>query len=30
MDTDGLVLKHQSISNHSTEYAPMGFLFIVG
>ena len=25
VDTDGLVLKHQAISNHSTEYALMYF-----
>ena len=24
-DTDGLVLKHQGISSHSADYAPMRF-----
>ena len=25
VDTDGLVLKHQGISSHSADYAPMRF-----
>ena len=25
VDTDGLVLQHQGISNHSAEYTPMHF-----
>ena len=25
VDTDGLVLKHQGISSHSADYAPMDF-----
>ena len=30
MDTDGLVLKHQGISSHITEYAPMRFQLFWG
>ena len=30
VDTDGLVLKHQDISRHSAEYAPMCFQLFMG
>ena len=30
VDTDGLVLQHQGISSHSTEYAPMCFQWFMG
>ena len=30
VDTDDLVLKHQGISSHSAEYAPMCFPLFMG
>ena len=30
VSTDGLVLKHPSISNHSARYAPMYFQMFMG
>ena len=30
VDTDGLVIQHQSISGHSAEYTSMRFLLFMG